>query len=61
MPTFSGIHVTGPDWRNLCDQALAGLAEAGGGQLAFLYLADELAGDTDRIVDYLRNHSGIPH
>ncbi len=60
MSAFTSIHVTGPDWQDLCDQALGQLGDAGG-QLAFLYLADELAADTDRIVDYLRRHSGIPH
>jgi len=61
MPDFTGIHVTGANWRELCDRALQQLGNAGGAQLAFLYLADELAGDTDRIVDYLRAQSGIPH
>jgi len=61
MSDFTGIHVTGPNWRELCDQALARLGDTTGAQLAFLYLADDLAGDTDRIVDYLRGHSGIPH
>ena len=61
MTPFSSVHITGPDWRDLCDQALATIGDATDRQLAFLYLADDLAGDSDRIVDYLRDHSGIPH
>lgn len=59
--TFTSIHSSGADWRGNCDQVLAGLQGAPHGELAFLYLADELAGDTDRIVDYLRTGSGIAH
>ncbi|MCB1786226.1 MAG: FIST C-terminal domain-containing protein [Gammaproteobacteria bacterium] len=61
MPDFQSVHVSGAEWRELCDQALDQLAGNRGAQVAFLYLADELAADTDRIVDYLRAHSGITH
>ncbi len=60
MNGFSSIHIIGDDWRALCDQALAAVPD-GHGDLAFLYLADELAGETDRIIDYLRQRSGIAH
>ncbi|MCB1803229.1 MAG: FIST C-terminal domain-containing protein [Gammaproteobacteria bacterium] len=61
MPAYTSIHVTGSDWRDLCDRLLARLDPDDSGQLAFLYIADEVAADSDRIVDYLRNHSHIPH
>jgi small ligand-binding sensory domain FIST len=61
MSTFISAHVTGPDWRDLCDRVLAQIGDATPGQLGFVYLADELGADTDRIVDYLRDHSGVPH
>ncbi|MCB1922764.1 MAG: FIST C-terminal domain-containing protein [Gammaproteobacteria bacterium] len=61
MPEFISIHATGADWRSLCDQVLAGLEGRGPRRLAFIYIADEVAGDSDRIIDYLRGHSGIPH
>ncbi len=58
---FHSIHVTGADWRGLCDAVLARLGGAPTGDLAFVFVADELVGDTDRIVDQLREHSGIAH
>jgi small ligand-binding sensory domain FIST len=61
MPAFSSVHLTGSDWRILCDQALARLEPPAGGCLAFIYLADELAADADRIVDELRARSAITH
>ena len=61
MGDFTSIHATGPDWHKLCDQVLEHTGPASDIRLAFLYLSDQLAGDTDRIVDYLRTHSGIPH
>lgn len=59
--TFSGIHVSGENWRDLCEQVVDQIGEAGEARLAFIYIADALATKTDRIVDYLRSHSGIPH
>lgn len=61
MPDFASIHVSGSSWHDLCDQVLAQTGEASDARLAFIYLSDDLAADTDRIIDYLRNHSGIPH
>lgn len=61
MSTFIGIHVTGGDWRGLCDQLLSQLGNTSGRRLAFLYVADALLGDIDHIVDHLREHTGIPH
>jgi small ligand-binding sensory domain FIST len=62
MPAaFHSIHVTGADWRGLCDALLARLGDAPVGELAFLFIADDLVGDTDRIVDHLRGHSGVAH
>lgn len=61
MPEFASIHVTGSSWHDLCEQVLAQTGEASDARLAFIYLADDLAADVDRIIDYLRNHSGIPH
>lgn len=61
MAGFSAVHLTGEDWRSLCEQAAAGLDLAAAGRLAFVYLDDSLAGETDRIVDELRQQTGIPH
>ena len=61
MSDFHSAHVSGSDWRSLCDQALATFPTPIPGRLGFVYLAAELAGDTDRIIDYLRSRSGIPH
>ncbi len=61
MSSFINSHVTGPDWRELCDRALAQIGDVSGRQLAFVYLADDLAGDADRVVDHLRDRTGLPH
>jgi len=61
MSSFVSVHVSGSDWRSLCDEVLARTRGGAQGDLGFVYLADELAGDTDRIVDYLREQSGIAH
>jgi len=61
MSAFTSIHVSGTDWRKLCDQAVSKIPGEQPGQLAFIYIADELAADTDRILDKLRERSGIPH
>lgn len=58
---FPYAHVTGSDWRSICDQALEHLPADPPGALAFIYIADSLAGETDRIVDYLRSRSGVAH
>lgn len=62
MNRFLHTHATGPDWRSLCDNALAGLgAIPDSSRLGFAYLHHGLAGDAERILDYLRNHSDVPH
>ena len=61
MTAFTSLHPTGTEWRQLCDQALSELSTVPTGQLAFLYLSDQIAGSADRIVDRLRSESGIPH
>ena len=61
MPAFTSIHVTGTGWRDVCDQALAEIPAAQPGRLAFIYVSDQLAADTDRILDCLRDASGIAH
>jgi len=61
MSTFKSLHITGTDWLELCDRAVAEFHEAKPGRLAFIYVAGQLAADTDRILDRLRSHSGIPH
>lgn len=58
---FAHAHCTGSDWRSICDQLLQRLPHPAPGNLAFIYIADSLAGDSDRIVDYLRSHSGVGH
>ncbi len=61
MSIFTSIHVDGDDWQALCDRILAAKPPGNAGDLAFIYLAEELAGDSDRIIDYLRDKSGITH
>lgn len=58
---FYHAHVTGSDWRSICDLALQAIPQDTSGSLGFIYIADELAGDTDRIVDYLRSRTGVTH
>ena len=65
MKRFAHAHATGSDWRSICDSLLEQLADRQPdkhwGRLAFIYADHSLAGDGDRILDYLRNHTGIPH
>ena len=58
---FPYAHQTGTDWRSICDQLMQDLPAEAPGQLAFIYIADNLAGDTDRIIDYLRSRLGVAH
>lgn len=60
-PQFPYAHVTGSDWRSLCDAMIDELPESPPGQLAFIYMSDALAADTDRIIDYLRHRTGVMH
>ena len=61
MP-YRFAHHTGPDWRTICDQVLADVAtETPEGDLAFVYIDHNLTGDADRIIDYLRGHTGYRH
>jgi len=59
--SFSHSHQTGSDWRSICDKLLQDLPQDVAGKLAFIYIADSLAGETDRIIDYLRARTGVPH
>jgi small ligand-binding sensory domain FIST len=61
MSRFGHAHATGSDWRSICDDLLAQLTGRPDGRLAFLYADHGLATDGDRIIDYLRSHTGIPH
>jgi len=53
------MHLTGPEWRPLCD-AIAG-RHAANGDLAFVYLAEEFREEADPIIDYLRQRTGVTH
>ena len=61
MSNFTSIHVSGENWRDLCDQVISRIGDGANSHLAFIYLADELSAETDRIIEYLRSHSGIRH
>lgn len=61
MSPFHLAHATGSDWHSICNDLLARLPERPAGRLAFLYADHGLAADGDRMLDYLRGHSGIPH
>jgi len=62
MDRFRHAHATGPDWRSLCDSALAQLGEPPERcELGFIYLHYSLAEEAERILDYLRSHSGVHH
>jgi small ligand-binding sensory domain FIST len=61
MTDFLSSHIRGKDWQSTC-QTLADSLDSGPfGKLAFVYISDTLAGDTDAIVDRLRQLTGIPH
>lgn len=61
MTRFAHAHATGSDWRSICDSLLEQLAQRPAGRLAFIYADHSLADDGERILDYLRSHTGIPH
>ncbi len=61
MVEFNSVHLTGSDWRALCDDALSQISGVAHGDLAFIYLAEQLAAESDHMVDYLRDRSGIAH
>ncbi len=61
MKRFAYAHATGSDWRSICDSVIEQLGPLSDGRLAFLYADQSLATDGDRIIDYLRNHTGVPH
>ncbi len=61
MKTFSSAHVTGADWQAVCAGVLDRIDGDNAGDLAFIYLSEDLAADTDRIIDELREQSGITH
>lgn len=63
MPhTFPYAHIVGKDWQSICDKLITTLGDSSHfGDLAFIYMSDQLAGNTDRILDYLREKTGITH
>lgn len=65
MKRFPYAHATGSDWRSICDHLLEQLADRqpdqDWGRLAFIYADHSLAADSDRILDFLRGHTDIPH
>lgn len=61
MSSFAYAHTSGSDWRSICDALLEQLPDRPAGRLAFIYADHGLAADGDRILDYLRSHTGIPH
>lgn len=61
MKNFSSAHVTGDDWQSVCASVLDTIDSDNAGDLAFLYLSDDLAANADSIVDQLREQSGITH
>ncbi len=57
-------HATGADWRSICETLVAQLGSdlsAERPPLALLYADHSLAADGDRIIDFLRSHTGIRH
>jgi small ligand-binding sensory domain FIST len=63
---FQLAHASGPDWHSACEalvrQLAAGGAVPGGtATLALVYADHSLAADGDRMLDYLRQHTGVPH
>jgi small ligand-binding sensory domain FIST len=61
MSGFLSAHIVADDWSEACRQLVDRIGTRHEGRLAFLYISDELAGDADRIVDQLRDQTGIPH
>jgi small ligand-binding sensory domain FIST len=59
MSRFSSTHATGDDWQTLCDQVVRDCEHPG--DLAFLYLSEDLSTDAQQIVDYLRQNTGVAH
>ena len=58
---FSHTHQTGSDWKTICENCISDLPNEALGDLAFIYIHHQLAIETDRIIDYLRSHTGISH
>ena len=58
---FSHTHQTGSGWKAICENCISDLPNEAPGDLAFIYIHHQLASETDRIIDYLRSHTGISH
>lgn len=60
---FTYSHVTGRDWRAICEATLAALASKAmpGGDLGFAYAHHTLSSDLARIVERLRCELGVAH
>lgn len=57
-------HAEGPDWHSLCESLVDQLGAHRSplqARLALIYADHTLAADADRMVDYLRGHTGIAH
>ncbi|MCB1773815.1 MAG: FIST C-terminal domain-containing protein [Gammaproteobacteria bacterium] len=61
MSGFTSAHIQAETWSEACRQLVDRLGTDHPGRLAFLYISDPLAADTDRIIDCLRHDTGIPH
>jgi small ligand-binding sensory domain FIST len=69
MP-YAHAHAAGPDWQSICETLVeqlgrgtgaAGVSPAPASDLALIYADHTLAADGDRILEYLRRHTGIAH
>jgi small ligand-binding sensory domain FIST len=62
MTTFAYSHVNDPDWESACAAVVARLADQpAAGDLAFVYADHRFAADADRIVERLREATGVTH
>jgi small ligand-binding sensory domain FIST len=61
MNDFISAHIVADSWAEATRQAAAAVPPDHAGKLAFVYLGDAFAADADRIVDDLRQRTGIPH
>jgi small ligand-binding sensory domain FIST len=61
MNGFRSAHITADNGPEACRQLIDRIGSRHEGRLAFLYIGDELSAEVDRIVDELREKTGIPH
>lgn len=60
MPTFRYAHAAEADWRRTADACLERLG-SNPGNLGFLYATDLLADDMEKILERVREATGVPH